>query len=203
MWKHKFIVCLHCAVQHGTESLEVALMKTRSTSQHRGATELVSLGSLTTYNTALAWSDCHWALSWCLCKLRKWLGGCSGHTGGCLIKLRFALCGQSLCSSSCRVLVLLGFAVKNLSVMKCPWVQWEGKKRNLTKKIWFFNKYMGEGFVNVLMEINYSQKIHSVLSQAAHHGFVSCKGDLLLKWGFTHQNCFNLKLNAFKNRFWD
>lgn len=91
---------------------------------------------------------------------RKWLGGGSEHTGGCPRKLRFALCGQSLCSSCCRVLLLLDFAFKILSIMRSPWVQWEGKKRNLARKRWFFNKYMGEGFVNVPMEINYFHKIH-------------------------------------------
>lgn len=73
----------------------------------------------------------------------KWLEGCSEHTGACLRKLRFALCGQSLCSSSCRVLLPLDFVVKNLSIMKSPCIQWEGKKRNLTRKRRFFNKYMG------------------------------------------------------------
>lgn len=105
----------------------------------------------------------------------------------------FELCGQSLCSSSFSVLLLLDFAVKNLSVMKSLWVQWEGKKRNLTRKIWFFNKYMGDSFVNVTMEINYFHKIHSVLTPAVHHDFRSCKGDLLQQWGFTYQNHFHLK----------
>lgn len=54
-------------------------MKTRSTTQHRGATGLVSLGSLTPPNSALAWSDCYWALSWCLCRLggNGWEGALS------------------------------------------------------------------------------------------------------------------------------
>lgn len=43
---------------------------------------------------------------------------------------------------------------------------------------------MGEGFVNVPIEINYFYKIHSVLTQAVHHDLRSCKGDLLQKWGF-------------------
>lgn len=112
--------CLHCAVQHGTETLEVVLMKTRSTSQHSDATGLISLtkslGSFTQHNAALTWSYCFWALSWCLYMLRgngcRW---CSEQTGGHLSKHGFALCRQTLCSRVCRVLLVLVMTVKDLS----------------------------------------------------------------------------------------
>lgn len=185
MWKNKFIVCLHCAVQDGTETLEVVLMKTRSTSQHRGATVLVSLGSLTPPHTALAWSYCYWALSWCPCRPRGngWKGALSiledvsESSGVHCVRRAFVAAPVGSCSywtlqlktgASWKILVFSGKAKRGIF-----------QEDDFSTNIWGF-------FVNVLMEIIYFHRIHSVLSQAVRHDLRSSKGDLLQKWGFTH-----------------
>ena len=107
-------------MQHGTETLEDVLTKTRSTSQHCDATRAISLTkslrSFTQRNAALTWSYFFWALNWCFCMLRgNGCWWCSEQTGERLRKHRFALCGQALCSRFCRVLLPLVMTIKDLS----------------------------------------------------------------------------------------
>lgn len=203
MWKHKFIICLHCAVQHGTETLEVVLMRTRTPVStevqlnwwawaHSQHLTLHWHGHIVT--GLWAGASAGWGNGW---------DGALGMLEGVSESSGLHCVGRAFTAAPVGFSSYWALQLKTSASWKSPWVQWEGKKRNLTRKRWFFNKYMRAGFVNVLMEITYFQKIHSALSQAAHHDFISCKGELLLRWGFTHQNCFNLKWNAFKNRFWD
>lgn len=100
--------------------LEVVLMQIRSTSQHSDAAGLISLteslGSFTQHNAALRWPHCSWALNWCPCVLRgNGFWRCSEQTGQRLRKHRLALCGQTLCSRFCRVLLPSVMTVKDLS----------------------------------------------------------------------------------------